>query len=1005
MRRLPIKPLSAIIVILLAAALIALAPATAPAADVYNWSWQNPLPQGNDLSAVSAADASHAWAVGRGGTILFNNGSTWSQLMSPASNDLNDVLAIDATHVWAVGSSGTVLFFDGNNWGAQASGTANTLNGLAGFDATHVWAVGSGGTILFYNGSTWSTQVSGTANALLSVTALDASHAWAVGFNGTILSFNGTSWGSQSSGVSDGWITGVSAADSNHVWAEGYRQSGHALAYFILFFNGSSWVTQKEGTDFWLTDISATDANHAWAVGSEGTILYFNGGTWNAQLSPTTEILYGVYAHSADLVFAVGNAGTLLFFNGSWGQQSQGVTFDLNAISAPNQNHAWAVGASGSILYYDGTAWVPQDSGVAGPFFGVFALDETHVWAVGQNGLVVFWDGMGWHSQDSGTTESLYAVTAANATHAWAVGPNGMVRFFDGATWSGQTSGTTQWLTGVSAADATHVWAVGNGKTLLYFNGTAWQNVETSAPGGLNSVCALDPSHVWAVGSGGYTIFIDGGLSWHTQDAGTTLDLSAVSAVSADRVWAVGAGGVVRRFDGHSWMAQSGASLHDLAGISAPDGGHAWVAGDNGNILVAAIQPQNTSRTWGTESIGTPVPALDWYLAEGSTGPGFETWVLVQNPGAVAANVSIDFLTASGEVAGPTINVPPRSRITVNAADSVPGEWSVSTAVHSTRPVVAERAVYGANRTWGTDSIGAVAQGTDWYLAEGSTGEGFETWILVENPNGAAAHITLSYMTATGAVTNRAAVVPARSRATFNVADTVPGVWSVSTKVHSSDQPIVAERAMYGTGRVWGTDSIGTTTPVTDWYLAEGSTGPGFETWILVQNPNPAPTSIAINYMTPGGSVAATADTLPAHSRKSYNVSDVVPSTWQVSTHVHGDNPVVVERAMYGNGRTWGTDSIGAQAAAADWYLAEGSTGPGFETWVLVQNPTPGDAEVVLHFMTPFGEVQGPAAILPGQSRMTFNVAATVPGDFSVSTRVESSKPVIAERAIYGDAK
>ena len=48
---------------------------------------------------------------------------------------------------------------------------------------------------------------------------------------------------------------------------------------------------------------------------------------------------------------------------------------------------------------------------------------------------------------------------------------------------------------------------------------------------------------------------------------------------------------------------------------------------------------------------------------------------------------------------------------------------------------------------------------------------------------------------------------------------------------------------------------------------------------------------------------------------------------------------VVCERAVYGNNRTWGTDSVGATAPASTWYLAEGSTGGGMETYVLVQNP------------------------------------------------------------------
>ncbi|MBU1672581.1 MAG: right-handed parallel beta-helix repeat-containing protein, partial [Actinobacteria bacterium] len=45
--------------------------------------------------------------------------------------------------------------------------------------------------------------------------------------------------------------------------------------------------------------------------------------------------------------------------------------------------------------------------------------------------------------------------------------------------------------------------------------------------------------------------------------------------------------------------------------------------------------------------------SMDWYLAEGSTGGDFETWVLVQNPGAVEANISLQYMTPAGAVTGP----------------------------------------------------------------------------------------------------------------------------------------------------------------------------------------------------------------------------------------------------------------------------------------------------------------------------------------------------------------
>jgi hypothetical protein len=75
---------------------------------------------------------------------------TWSVQRQPEGVDeLWGVSALDATHVWAVGHGGTILFYDGTSWTTQASGTAELLYGVTAPDANHVWTVGHGEIILF----------------------------------------------------------------------------------------------------------------------------------------------------------------------------------------------------------------------------------------------------------------------------------------------------------------------------------------------------------------------------------------------------------------------------------------------------------------------------------------------------------------------------------------------------------------------------------------------------------------------------------------------------------------------------------------------------------------------------------------------------------------------------------------------------------------------------------------------------------------------------------------
>jgi hypothetical protein len=58
---------------------------------------------------------------------------------------------------------------------------------------------------------------------------------------------------------------------------------------------------------------------------------------------------------------------------------------------------------------------------------------------------------------------------------------------------------------------------------------------------------------------------------------------------------------------------------------------------------------------------------------------------------------------------------------------------------------------------------------------------------------------------------------------------------------------------------------------------------------------------VSLTYMTPAGPVPGPSETLPANSRKTYNIADTVPYEWQVSTKVTANRPVVAERAMYGD--------------------------------------------------------------------------------------------------------
>ena len=255
------------------------------------------------------------------------------------------------------------------------------------------------------------------------------------------------------------------------------------------------------------------------------------------------------------------------------------------------------------------------------------------------------------------------------------------------------------------------------------------------------------------------------------------------------------------------------------------------------------------------------IPEHAWYLAEGSTYGGMETWVCVQNPNPGQVTVDLTFMTETGPVTGPQdFSIPGNSRYSFLLNSLVPGKKDVSTKVISTGgEVVCERSVYGPGKAWAHESVGAIFPSDNWYLAEGSTYGGMESWVCVQNPNGVEVRVNLFFTTETDAVTGpQNFPIPRQSRYSFLLNSLVPGKKDVSTKVISTGGEVVCERSVYGPGKAWAHESVGAIFPSDNWYLAEGSTYGGMESWVCVQNPTPFPVTVDLTFMTETGPVTGT---------------------------------------------------------------------------------------------------------------------------------------------------
>ncbi|RJP31073.1 MAG: SpoIID/LytB domain-containing protein [Actinobacteria bacterium] len=285
--------------------------------------------------------------------------------------------------------------------------------------------------------------------------------------------------------------------------------------------------------------------------------------------------------------------------------------------------------------------------------------------------------------------------------------------------------------------------------------------------------------------------------------------------------------------------------------------------------------------------------------------------------------------------------------------------------------------------------------------------QNFDEYLLIQNPGDTDALCSVTYMFPGGGIMQEDFLVSARSRYTICVNDRIQNA-EVSIKV-SSDQPVVAERAMYfdflGSGRKGGHACMGVRESRTEWCFAEGYTAEDFDTFYLVQNPNESEAHLEVRFMGNAGEVDELYYTLPPNSRMTIWV-DQEPGldAGEFSTQMECDQPVVAERAVYFGyrGVGGGTAAEGSPATENMWYFAEGYTGGEFDTWILLANPNDETARVTLTFMLPDASTKDFALDVPPHSRGTVH-PDDIPGleQAEISTSVQSSIPIVAERAMY----
>jgi autotransporter-associated beta strand protein len=416
----------------------------------------------------------------------------------------------------------------------------------------------------------------------------------------------------------------------------------------------------------------------------------------------------------------------------------------------------------------------------------------------------------------------------------------------------------------------------------------------------------------------------------------------------------------------------------------------------------------------------------EYHLSEGATGAFFDTDLIVANPGIGAAPFEVRLMKPDGSVDTHNYQLAARSRMTIRV-DEIPGfeNSEVSIVVKSTLfvPLIVERTMRWDNSGYGAHTEKAVGgPSTNWFFAEGSQGF-FSTYLLLANPNNTTNNATVEFLRENNTPVVRTYPLGPNARFTVDAGadpDLVNQSFGMTVRFELA---AVAERAMYfGADPVWkaGHESAGVSSPSATWFLAEGATGGYFETFVLMANPNDAAAEVTVTFLPDTGVPIVKQKTIPARSRLTMNIETEDPALANaaVATSFTSTLPIVVERAQYwpDPAPAWheAHNSFGVTEAAASWGLAEGRVGgpEGYQTYILIANPTDTPNDVTLWFLREGGKPSiSKTFTVPPTSR--FNVT-TGPGsmvpelqDERFGVRLDSfliTSPIVVERAMYSNA-
>ncbi len=536
------------------------------------WRWQTPLPQGGEIGGIHAFADNDVFAAAKGGGILHRDGTGWSLLQAvptPALGALKTRTLVGATYL-----SADHLYVIGYN--------TNAGNPPDIFHSTN-------------KGVAWTEEalpILPNPSPFFFAMAANGPEAFAPADDGTILMRDANTgvWSKTSFGPPSTTHFHSATMSTIEKVAAGSNSSGTLIVHTPVG-TGSWTASTVTGT----AEIDAlcwgetSGTYRYWGVGPGGAIFSSSdshAAAWSAQTSPTSAILYGCTASDATHAWAFGASGTVIY-TANGGTTWTGLTTNVDAavvLEAGSHSPGASLTVGGQVGTLirstdNGTSWTPERTGANDQWLALFGVSPGVLYAAGYAGAIARTvDGSSWTAlSTAATSENLLAVWASSTTDVYAAGANGAVvhssngttftKYVNPASGGIPASATITDLYGLAPDNVFAATSAGLFRTTDH--GASWSAVGTTGITGAKSVFAM-AGEIWVGGSNGQIAHSTDGATWDLQPIttpfGSMLDVTQLRGRLPHDLFAVqqsGGGAVLSRQTaaGAAWTTQTSTSL------------------------------------------------------------------------------------------------------------------------------------------------------------------------------------------------------------------------------------------------------------------------------------------------------------------------------------------------------------------------------------------------------------------------------------------------------------